>query len=247
MRFEIYTLGKNKDNSFNKIIKKNNRFRRKTKVGQKTHPKLIRIGISKDWSSKWFSQKDYAKYLLEDYKIRKVINEKYKNAGIAEINIERSANNTSVTVNTSRPGILIGRGGMGIEGLRKEIEKITKRKTGVIVEEVSVPENSAILVAKNIAEQIEKRIPYRRAVKQAIENVMKVGVRGIRVRVSGRLNGAEIARNEKFFQGKIPLSTFRENIDFARIPANTTYGVIGIKVWIYRKEEEAKKIKKTDQ
>ena len=130
---------------------------------------------------------------------------------------------------------------------RKEIEKITKRKTGVIVEEVSVPENSAILVAKNIAEQIEKRIPYRRAVKQAIENVMKVGVRGIRVRVSGRLNGAEIARNEKFFQGKIPLSTFRENIDFARIPANTTYGVIGIKVWIYRKEEEAKKIKKTDQ
>jgi len=213
-------------------------------MGQKVHPRIIRVGISRDWASKWFTDKDFAKYLLEDYKIRKLINGKHKNAGIADIDIVRSANEITVTIHTSRPGILIGRGGVGIESLRKDIERITKRKTGVVISEVSLPENSAVLVGKNIAEQIEKRIPYRRAVKQALENVMKAGVRGVRVRVSGRLNGAEIARSEKFSQGKIPLSTFREDVDYAHIPAYTTYGVIGVKVWIYRKPEEEKAQKK---
>ncbi len=212
-------------------------------MGQKVHPKIIRVGISRDWTSKWFSDKSFAKYLLEDYKIRKLIGSKHKNAGIADIIITRSANNVTVTINTSRPGILIGRGGAGIEVLRKEIEKITKRKTGVTIEEVSLPENSATLVGKNIAEQIEKRIPYRRAVKKTLEDVMKSGIRGVRIKVGGRLNGADIARKEVFSKGKIPLSTFREEIDYAHVPANTTYGVIGIKVWIYKKKEEEKKNK----
>ena len=210
-------------------------------VGQKVNPKIIRIGISREWSSKWFSDKEYPRLLLEDYKIRKNLEKKHKNAGIAEVEIARSANDVKVTVHSSKPGILIGRGGQGIEELRKEIEAITKRKTGVVIEEVSNPDNHAILIGKNIAEQIEKRIPYRRAVKQSLENVMKNGARGIRVRVSGRLNGADIARSEAFSAGKIPLSSLKEDIDYDHVPANTTYGVIGIKVWVYRKKEEGNK------
>lgn len=205
-------------------------------MGQKVHPKIIRIGVTRDWSSKWFSDKEYAKFLLEDYKIRKLLNKKHQTAGIAEIEITRSANDAKVTIYTSKPGVLIGRGGAGIEEIRKEIEKMTKRKTGVVIEEVTIPENYASLVARNIADQIEKRIPYRRAVKQSLENVMKSGVRGVRIRVGGRLNGADIARSEAFSRGKIPLSSIREDIDFAHVPANTTYGIIGVKAWIYRKE-----------
>jgi len=209
-------------------------------VGQKVHPKIIRIGISRDWSSKWFAEKDYAKFLLEDHKIRKMIADKYKAAGVAEVEISRSANDAKVTIHTSKPGVLIGRGGAGIEDLRKAIEKLTKRKTGVVIQEVDFPEDHAVLVARNIADQIEKRIPYRRAVKNVLENTYKTGIRGIRVRVSGRLNGADIARSEPFSMGKIPLSSLRENIDYAHVGANTTYGVIGIKVWIYRRKEAIK-------
>jgi len=205
-------------------------------MGQKVHPKIIRIGVNRDWSSKWFSDKEYAKFLLEDYRIRKLLNTKHQNAGIADIEITRSANDAKVIIYTSKPGILIGRGGSGIEEIRKEIEKMTKRKTGVVIEEVDMPENHAALVARGVADQIEKRIPYRRAVKQSLENVMKSGVRGVRIRVSGRLNGADIARSEAFSQGKIPLSSLREDIDFAHVPAHTTYGIIGVKAWIYRKE-----------
>lgn len=205
-------------------------------MGQKVHPKIIRIGVNRDWSSKWFSDKEYAKLLLEDYNIRSLLNKKYKHAGISDIDITRSANEAKVIIHTSKPGILIGRGGSGIEEIRKEIEKNTKRKTGVAIEEVVFSENHSVLVAKNIVDQIEKRIPYRRAVKQALENVMKSGVRGVRIRVSGRLNGADIARTEAFSQGKIPLSSIREDIDYAHVPAHTTYGVIGVKVWVYRKE-----------
>jgi len=209
-------------------------------MGQKVHPKIIRIGISREWSSKWFSDKEYPRLLLEDYKIRKALEKKHKNAGISEVEITRSANEVKVIIHTSKPGILIGRGGQGIEELRKEIELITKRKTGVVIEEVTNPDNIAVLVAKGIAEQIEKRIPYRRAVKQALENTMKNGARGIRVRVSGRLNGAEIARSEAFSAGKIPLSSIREDIDYDHVGANTTYGVIGVKAWVYRKKEDKK-------
>jgi small subunit ribosomal protein S3 len=211
-------------------------------MGQKIHPKIIRVGISREWSSKWFSDKEFPKFLLEDYKIRKILEDKHKNAGIAEIEISRSANDTKVTIHTSKPGILIGRGGAGIEVLRKEIEKITKRKTGVVIEEISDPDNHAVLIGKNIAEQVEKRIPYRRAVKMAIENVMKSGARGVRVRIGGRLNGADIARVEMFSLGKIPLSSLKEDIDHARVTARTTYGAIGIKVWVYRKLPIDKKI-----
>jgi len=205
-------------------------------MGQKVHPKIIRIGVNKDWSSKWFSDKEYAKFLLEDYKIRKLLMSKHQNAGIADIEITRSANDAKVIIHTSKPGILIGRGGAGIEEIRKEIEKTTKRKTGVVIEEVDMPENHAALVARNVVDQIEKRIPYRRAVKHVVENSMKSGIRGVRIRVSGRLNGADIARSESFSQGKIPLSSIREDIDFAHVPAHTTYGIIGVKAWIYRKE-----------
>lgn len=205
-------------------------------MGQKVHPKVIRIGINRDWSSKWFAgKKDYAKLLLEDHKIRSLINKKHKNAGIAEVEINRSANEAKVIIYTSKPGILIGRGGQGIEEVRREIQKITKTKIGVVVEEVDMPENHAALIGRNVADQIEKRIPYRRAVKQALENAMKSSIRGIRIRVSGRLNGAEIARSEPFVQGKIPLSSLKEDIDYAHIPAFTTYGTIGVKVWVYRK------------
>lgn len=207
-------------------------------MGQKVHPKVIRIGINRDWSSKWFSSKDYAKFLLEDHKIRKLIDSKYKNAGIAEVEIMRNANETKVVIHTSKPGILIGRGGTGIEEARKEIQKITKTKIGVTVEEVDIPDNHAVLIGRNVADQIEKRIPYRRAVKQAMENSMKSGIRGVRIRTSGRLNGAEIARSESFVKGKIPLSSLREDIDYAHVPAFTSYGAIGIKVWVYRKEKK---------
>jgi len=205
-------------------------------MGQKVHPKIIRIGINRDWSSKWFATRDYARFLLEDYKIRQLINKKHQNAGLAEIEITRNANEAKVIIHTSKPGILIGRGGVGIEDIRKEIQKITKTKIGVVVEEVDLPDNHAVLIGRNIADQIEKRIPYRRAVKQALENSMKSGIRGVRVRVSGRLNGAEIARSEPFSQGKIPLSSLKEDIDYAHVPAFTTYGTIGIKIWVYRKE-----------
>ena len=209
-------------------------------MGQKVHPKIIRIGINRDWSSKWFATKDYAKFLLEDHKIRQLINKKHKSAGLAEIEINRSANEAKVIIHTSKPGILIGRGGVGIEEVRKEIQKITKTKIGVVVEEVDLPDNHAVLIGRNIADQIEKRIPYRRAVKMTLENAMKSGIRGVRVRVSGRLNGAEIARSEPFVKGKIPLSSLREDIDYAHVPAFTTYGTIGIKVWVYRKMQNEK-------
>mgnify|MGYP000660480034 CR=1 FL=1 len=204
-------------------------------MGQKVHPKIIRVGINRDWSSKWFATKDYAKFLLEDHKIRQIINKKHQNAGIADIEILRSANDAKVIIYTSKPGVLIGRGGAGIEIIKKEIQKVTKDKIGVAIEEVDLADNHAKLIGRNIADQIEKRIPYRRAIKQALENAMKSGVRGVRVRVSGRLNGAEIARSEPFIKGKIPLSSLREDIDYAHVPANTTYGVIGVKVWVYRK------------
>lgn len=209
-------------------------------MGQKVHPKIIRIGVGRDWSSKWFSQRDYAKFLLEDYKLRKFLNSNYKNGGIAEIEITRSANEVKVIIHTSKPGILIGRGGAGIEDIRKKLEKITKVRTGVVIEEVDMPENHAALIGRNIADQIEKRIPYRRAVKQSMENVMRAGARGVRVRTSGRLNGADIARAEVFSDGKIPLSSLREDIDFANTTASTTYGAIGIKVWVYRKIKSEK-------
>ncbi len=211
-------------------------------MGQKIHPKIIRIGISKNWSSRWFAnKKDFAKYLLADYQVRQMMMTKHKQAGIAEIGIERSANEVKVTIHTSKPGVLIGRGGTGIEDLRKAITKITKKKTGVVIEEVDMMENHAALLGRNIADQIEKRIPYRRAVKVVMENAMKSGIRGMRAQIGGRLNGADISRSETFSDGKIPLSSLREDIDYAHTQADTTYGAIGIKVWVYRKLQEIKK------
>ena len=210
-------------------------------MGQKVHPKIIRIGISKDWSSKWFAENEYAKYLYEDYRIRQHIRKQHKDAGIADVEIMRSANQVKVTIYSSKPGILIGRGGAGIDVLRKKLERITKKKTGVVIEEVRQIENHAALVGRSIADQVERRIQYRRAVKSVLETVVKSGVRGVRVRIGGRLNGADIARSETFSDGKIPLSTLREDVDYAHTEANTTYGIIGIKVWIYRKIEEEKR------
>ncbi|MFA7308598.1 MAG: 30S ribosomal protein S3 [Patescibacteria group bacterium] len=205
-------------------------------MGQKIHPKLIRIGISKDWSSKWFATRDYPLFLKEDYNIRQMLLKKYKTGGIADVEISRSKTDAKITIRTSKPGVLIGRAGAGIEQLKKDVQKLTVKKAGVSIEEVDMPENHAAIVGRNIADQIEKRIPYRRAVKMTLEQTMKAGVRGIRIKVGGRLNGADIARTETFSLGKIPLSSLREDIDFAHTPAHTTYGIIGVKVWIFRKE-----------
>lgn len=205
-------------------------------MGHKINPKVIRLGISRDWSSRWFATRDYPELLVEDFNIRKLLKNKYKSAGIADTEINRSAGDVKVIVRTSKPGVLIGRQGAGAEQLKKDLQALSKRKLTVSIEEVDMPENHAAVVGRNIADSIEKRIPYRRAVKQALEGAVKAGVRGIRIRIGGRLNGADIARSEGFSSGKVPLTTFREDIDFAHTEAHTTYGVIGIKVWIYRKE-----------
>jgi len=216
-------------------------------MGQKVNPKIFRVGISQNWKSKWFSQKDYKKYLKEDIEIRKYLRKKLKEAGIADIVIERSANKITVDIHTSKPGLVIGRGGKGADDLKKEIKervlKNSKVSLEVNIKEVTQPYLNAEIVCGNVIEQIEKRLPYRRVMKRAIENVMRAGAKGVKIRVSGRLNGAEIARAEKLSEGCIPLHTIRADIDYARGTAFTTYGCIGVKVWIYKGEVFEKKKK----
>ena len=207
-------------------------------MGQKVNPIGQRLKINREWKSKWFAAKNYRAFLLEDFKLRKAIGDKLKRAGLAEIEVNRSANLISITINSSRPGVIIGRGGSGIDDLRKFLGKLTKNKLEISIQEIKSPYQSAPVVLQMIAEQIEKRVAYRRAVKKAIEQVMKAGARGIKVMVGGRLNGADIARREKFIDGTVPLGTFKADVDFASGPARTTYGAIGIKVWIYRAENK---------
>jgi small subunit ribosomal protein S3 len=206
-------------------------------MGQKVNPVGLRVGVIRTWESRWFAVKEYKSFLEEDVRIRSYIEKNHKSAAVARIEIERFAQRLKVTVHTARPGILIGRKGAGVEDLRKAIEKLTHRPTGQVnisVVEVKRPELEAKLIGENIAEQLEKRIAFRRAMKQAVARAMKAGAKGIRVEVSGRLAGAEIARDERTGQGKVPLHTLKADIDFAVSEAYTTYGRIGIKVWVYR-------------
>jgi len=204
-------------------------------VGQKSHPHGVRVGIIKDWDSKWYAdKKDFADLLVEDNKIRKYIKKKLFLAGVSKVEIERTASKVKVNVYTAKPGLVIGKGGNLIELLRAEVEKMTGKNIFLNIVEVKNAEVDAQLVAENIAGQIEKRVAYRRAMKQAMSRAMKSGAKGIKTTVSGRLNGAEIARAEHYHEGTIPLQTLRADIDYGFYEADTTYGKIGVKVWIYK-------------
>ncbi len=206
-------------------------------MGQKVHPKGLRIGIIKDWEGKWYAEKkNYTALLHEDIKIRKFIKEKLFAAGISGVLIERAANRVKVTVHTAKPGIVIGRGGAGVESLRRQLEELTGRQVSVNIVEIKHPELDAQLVAESVAAQLEKRVAFRRAMKQVVSRAMKMGAKGIKVACGGRLAGAEIARTEWYSEGKVPLHTLRADIDYGFAEANTTYGKIGVKVWIYKGE-----------
>ena len=205
-------------------------------MGQKVSPVGLRLGVNKDWESKWYSNKEFASNLDKDIKIRKYIEKNLKNASIASVLIERKKNRVDVTINTAKPGVIIGRGGEDIEKLRKEIKKVVKEDVFVNIVEVKNPDLNAQLVAENIAQQIENRAPFRSTQKRAIRNTMKAGAKGIKTSVSGRLGGAEMARTEGYTEGTVPLHTIRADIDYATAEADTTYGKIGVKVWIYKDE-----------
>lgn len=208
-------------------------------MGQKVNPVSYRLQISKDWSSKWFTRKsDFPKWLVEDTKIRELIEKRYESRPtIARINIERSANLTTITIATAKAGAVIGKQGAGINELKKELEKIVSGPIRINVEEVKKPELSAKLVAENIGFQLGKRMNFRRAVKMACQSTMNAGAKGIRVEVSGRLNGAEMSRREKFIEGSVPLHTLRADVDFHICHAKTIAGIVGVKVWIYKGEK----------
>ncbi len=204
-------------------------------MGQKVNPIGIRLKINKTWDSVWFAKKQkYGTYLIEDFKIRKYINNTIKNSGVSKIQIERPSKKCVVTIFTSRPGFVIGKKGSDIEKIKKNISKITSDEVSVNIKEIRKPELDSFLVAENIAQQLEKRIAYRRAMKRAISSTLRLGAKGIKVTVSGRLGGNEIARTEWLREGSIPLHTLRADVDYAEAEALTTYGIIGIKVWIYK-------------
>ena len=205
-------------------------------MGQKVSPIGLRIGVNKDWESKWYANKDFASNLDKDIKIRKYIEKNLKNASVASVLIERKKNRTDITINTAKPGVIIGRGGEDIEKLRKDIKKAVNEDVYVNIVEVKNPDLNAKLVAENIAQQITNRAPFRSTQKRAIRNTMKAGAKGIKTAVSGRLGGAEMARTEGYTEGTVPLHTIRADIDYATAEADTTFGKIGVKVWIYKDE-----------
>ena len=206
-------------------------------MGQKVNPHGFRVGVIKDWDSKWYAEdKDFGNLLVEDYHIRQYVKKAMYTAGISTIEIERAANRIKVTINTAKPGMVIGRGGSGVEELRTELEKMTGKKVVINVEEVKVVELDAQLVAENIASQLERRVSFRRAMKQSIQRTMRFGGKGIKTSVSGRVGGADMARTEGYSEGSIPLQTLRADIDYGFAEADTTYGKMGVKVWIYKGE-----------
>jgi len=206
-------------------------------MGQKVHPTGIRLGIIKDWTSTWYADnKNYAEYLNADIKVRDYLRKKLANASVSRIQIERPAGNARVIIHTARPGIVIGKKGEDIERLRIKVSDMMGVPTHVSVEEIRKPELDAFLVAESVAQQIERRIMFRRAMKRAVTNTMRLGAEGIKITVSGRLNGAEIARTEWYREGRVPLHTLRADIDYATAEASTTYGIIGIKVWLFKGE-----------
>ena len=206
-------------------------------MGQKVHPTGIRLGIIKDWTSTWYADsKNYAEFLQTDLQVRAYLRKKLANASVSRIQIERPASNARVIIHTARPGIVIGKKGEDIDRLRMAISNMMGVPAQVSVEEIRKPELDAFLVAESVAQQIERRIMFRRAMKRAVNNTMRLGAEGIRINVSGRLNGAEIARSEWYREGRVPLHTLRADIDYGFAEAHTTYGIIGIKVWIFKGE-----------
>lgn len=205
-------------------------------MGQKVNPHGLRVGIIKEWDSKWYADKDFDELLVEDYKIREYVKEKLFIAGISRLQIERAANKIKLNIYTAKPGMVIGRGGSGVEELRNELEKMTGKSVVINVEEIKVPELDAQLVAENIASQLERRVSFRRAMKQSIQRTMRAGAEGMKTSISGRLGGADMARTEGYSEGTIPLQTLRADIDYGFAEADTTYGKFGVKVWLYKGE-----------
>ena len=205
-------------------------------MGQKTHPYGFRLGVTKTWRSRWFAKQDYAKLLEEDLDLKDELRKRLKAAGVSSVEVDRPGNKLRITIRTSRPGIIIGRKGAEIEKLKSELAKRTKREVFIDIQEVSKPDVDAQLVSESIALQLEKRVAFRRAMRKAVDSAKRLGCKGIKVRVSGRLNGAEIARSEWYLDGQLPLHTLRADIDYGFSESQTTYGVIGVKVWIYKGE-----------
>ena len=205
-------------------------------MGQKVHPHGIRLGIVKTWDAKWYADKEFAKNLHEDIKIRKELKKQLMASGVSRIETERSKNRLKLTIHTAKPGMVIGRGGSGIEQIKDSLKKFTDKKLDININEIKQPDLDATLVAENIAAQLERRIAFRRAMKQSVGRTMRLGAKGIKIMCSGRLGGAEIARSESYREGSIPLHTLRADIDYGFAEANTTYGRIGIKVWIFKGE-----------
>ena len=205
-------------------------------MGQKTHPYGFRLGYNKVWKSRWFAKREYADLLHEDVVLRKQLKDRLRSAGVSGIEIERAANKLVIRIFTARPGIIIGRKGSEIDKLKQEVQKRTKREVHIDIQEVHRPELDAQLVAESIALQLEKRVAFRRAMRKSVDSALRFGCKGIKVRVAGRLNGAEIARKEWYLQGRLPLQTLRADIDYGTAEAQTTYGLIGVKCWIYQGE-----------
>ena len=205
-------------------------------MGQKVHPIGMRVGIIRDWDAKWYAEKEYAEFLHEDLRIRKFIATKLADAAVSTIEIERAANRVNISIHTAKPGMVIGKGGSEVENLRKELNKLTGKRVHINIVEIKKPDLDAKLVGEGIARQLENRVAFRRAQKQAIQRTMRAGAKGIKTQVSGRLNGADIARAEGYSEGTVPLHTLRADIDYAWEEADTTYGKLGVKVWIYRGE-----------
>jgi len=215
-------------------------------MGQKVHPKGFRLGVIEQWDSRWFARREYADLLHEDLRLRKFLKERLYHAGISKVEIERAANKAKINIYTARPGIVIGKKGAEIEKLKAEIAKLTKRESFINIHEVRRPDVDAQLVAENVALQLERRVAFRRAMKEAVGRAMRMGAQGVKIQCAGRLGGAEIARTEWFREGRVPLHTLRADISYGMARAKTTYGVIGIKSWIFRgevltKEEEKQK------
>jgi len=205
-------------------------------MGQKTHPIGFRLGVIRTWSSKWYEEKQYAKWLHEDIKLKRFIKSKLAHAGVSKIEVERAANKAKINIFTARPGIVIGKRGAGIEALKKEVQKLAENEIFLNIQEVRKAEINAQLVAENIATQMERRVAFRRAMKKAVQTAMKFGAKGIKVHCGGRLGGAEMARREWYREGRVPLHTLRADVDYGFAEAKTTYGIIGVKCWIFKGE-----------
>jgi small subunit ribosomal protein S3 len=203
-------------------------------VGRKVHPYGFRLGTSRTWNAKWYADKNYTALLKEDITIRQLVSRRLANASVSLVDIERGINHVTVTVHTAKPGIVIGKGGANVEALRQQIGRMTSSKVKLEIKEIRQPELDAVLVASNIAQQLTRRIAFRKAIKQSVQRTMKAGAQGVRIQVSGRLGGSEMARREWDKEGRIPLNTLRADISYGQVHAHTTYGRIGVKVWIYR-------------